>query len=80
MDEALPLEPLGECDLAGANATASAVLVKQVQGNDGRWRVMLVARRPDAFDADRIVIGDAELPAAGHWPNDGLGENAAPDR
>ncbi len=80
VDEALPLDPLGECDLAGGDGTASAVLVKQARGGDGRWRVMLVARRPDAFDVDRIVIGGDELPAAGHWPNDGLEENAAPDR
>ncbi len=80
VDDALPLQPLGECDLAGGAATASAVFVTQARGADGRWRVMLVARRPDAFDVDRIVIGGDELPAAGHWPNDGLEENAAPDR
>jgi folate-binding protein YgfZ len=80
VDEALPLEPLGECDLTGADASASAVLVKQARGADGRWRVMLVVRRPDAFEADRIGIEKNELPAAGRWPNDGLEENAAPER
>ncbi len=77
VDDALPVDVLGECELVGEQA-ASAVLVDQARGADGRWRVLLVARRPDAFEVDRIRSAGDEAPAAGRWLNDDYAKDHTP--
>lgn len=72
VDERLPVPVLGELTLTQGTLEASGVLVDQAERSDGRWQVLAVARRPEAFDVASMTVAERALPAEGHWINDAL--------
>jgi hypothetical protein len=72
VDERLPIPVLGELTLANGPLEAAGVLVDQAERADGRWQVLLVARRPEAFDVTSVAIAEHSVPAEGRWINDSL--------
>ena len=72
VEERLPIPVLGELILSNGALEASGVLVDQAERDDGRWQLLVVARRTESFDVNSLTVAERTLPSTGRWLNDAL--------